>query len=114
MDDPHCIPNTQIVVDNFSDRKYQRRKGCQYFLTHFHADHYGKLGKNWNAGPIYCSSITANLVLSLLEVEPSLVHPLPLDAWVCINDCYRIALVDANHCPGAVMILIQVEGNSIK
>ncbi|KAJ9562234.1 hypothetical protein OSB04_007394 [Centaurea solstitialis] len=98
------IPKTKFIVDGF------RNSGdysVSYFLSHFHSDHYGGLNANWSRGIIYCSSITARLVIQVLKVSESFVVPLPLSETVSIDGC-EISLVDANHCPGAVQFLFKV------
>ncbi|KAL2903930.1 Chaperonin CPN60-2 mitochondrial, partial [Bienertia sinuspersici] len=51
-------------------------------------------------GIVYCSKITANLVVKILEVSTVFVSPLPMNHIVVIYD-YEVTLVDANHCSGA-------------
>lgn len=82
-----------------------------YFLTHFHSDHYGGITKNWNAGTIYCSLETANLVHQKLGVDRKYLHPLGLMTPTIVESQGRpvsVTLMDANHCPGAVMFLFEV------
>lgn len=43
------------------------------------ADHYQGLTDTWDAGPIYCSEVTARLVVKIIGVHPKFVHPLPFD-----------------------------------
>lgn len=98
------IPGTRFVVDGF------RSAGSfcvAYFLSHFHSDHYTGITPSWNKGLIYCSEITASLVLQVLNVAPELVVALPMGAKVSI-DGVEVRLVDANHCPGAVQFLFRV------
>ncbi|EGD76243.1 hypothetical protein PTSG_11661 [Salpingoeca rosetta] len=105
----YAVPFTPIVVDHFNDKKYHRREsGTLFFLSHFHADHYGKLNKDWQWGPVYCSQTTAKLVAAVLEVDANYLRPLPLDTWVDVTATCRVALIDANHCPGAAMFLFHV------
>lgn len=44
------------------------------------ADHYTGISETWSAGPIYCSEVTARLVVHLTGVAQGLVRPLPMDA----------------------------------
>jgi DNA cross-link repair 1A protein len=82
-----------------------------YFLTHFHSDHYGGITRQWNEGTIYCSAPTANLVNQQLGVEKRWLHPLPMNTPTVVESRGKpitVTLLDANHCPGAVMFLFEV------
>lgn len=53
------IPGTDFICDGFY---YACSSLTQnYFLTHFHSDHYGGITKKWNEGIIYCSVSSYNL-----------------------------------------------------
>jgi len=76
-----------------------------YFLSHFHYDHYMGLTSKFEQ-PLYCSQVTANLVKLKLRVRESNIHPLPLDEPRVVRGV-EVTLIEANHCPGAVMFLFR-------
>lgn len=105
------IPGTDFCCDGF---QYANSAGTRnFFLTHFHADHYGGITKSWNAGTIYCSFPTANLVNQQLGVDRQYLHPLPIFTPTVIESnnnavAVTVTLLNANHCPGAIMYLFEV------
>jgi DNA cross-link repair 1A protein len=103
------IPGTDFICDGFAYADSSLTKN--YFLTHFHSDHYGGIVKSWNSGIIYCSLPTANLVSQQLGVDRKFIHPLGMNIPVVLESKGKpvtVTLLDANHCPGAVMFLFQV------
>ncbi|KAF8931296.1 DNA break repair nuclease [Haplosporangium gracile] len=99
------MPDTGFTVDAFC---YGKVEGCNaYFLSHFHSDHYGGLTSTWNHGPIYCSSITANLVITRLKVDVQYIKRLPMYEPTVV-DGVTVRLMDANHCPGSVLFVFDL------
>ena len=50
----------------------------------FLSDHYNGLSEAWNAGPIYCSKVTATLVSHICGVRPDFIRPLPMNEPVTV------------------------------
>ncbi|KAI3711838.1 hypothetical protein L1987_70386 [Smallanthus sonchifolius] len=97
------ITGTPFRVDAF---KYLRRDCSHWFLTHFHADHYGGLTKTFCHGKIYCSLITAKLVNLKIGIPWEKIEVLPLNQKTNIAGV-DVTCFDANHCPGAIIILFE-------
>ena len=103
------VEGTRFVVDGFTCGASSSEV---YFLTHFHADHYMGLNKRWGA-PIHASAITAALVTRRLGIPSHLLIVLPMDTPTEV-DGVQVTCIDANHCPGAVLLLIQTrDGRNI-
>ncbi|XP_026728232.1 uncharacterized protein LOC113494206 [Trichoplusia ni] len=100
---PHhkIVAGTHFAVDAFSYGEIPNVK--YYFLTHFHLDHYSGLKKGFNKS-LFCSKITADLCISRLGVNPKCIHVIKLDETIRI-DGVEVTAVEANHCPGAVMLV---------
>jgi len=103
------VVNTPFAVDAFT---YGAVPGVTaYFLSHFHYDHYQGLTASWDAGPVYCSEVTAALVALRLRVRPELLKPLPMHTRVRVpGSACHVTLLEANHCPGAVLLLFESAG----
>lgn len=89
-----------VAVDAFC---YQPHNTIlQYFLSHFHSDHYGGFTKRWcrertlDKKIVYCSEITARLLRIRFNVEEQFIFPLKLNARCKVWD-YGHAL---NVCNG--------------
>ncbi|KAJ2940253.1 hypothetical protein O0L34_g11822 [Tuta absoluta] len=95
------VSGTHFAVDAFSYGEIPQVK--YYFLTHFHSDHYSGLKKTFNK-TLFCSKITAELCLTRLGVNSKCIHVINLDEAVMV-DGIEVLAVDANHCPGALMLV---------
>ncbi|KAK3426330.1 hypothetical protein EUGRSUZ_F02800 [Eucalyptus grandis] len=100
------IPGTCFLVDAF---RFAGDHSVSYFLSHFHSDHYTGLSPAWSRGVVFCSPTTSRLLIDVLGVPARLVVSLPVGEALSIDGC-EVRLVDANHCPGAVMFLFKVPG----
>lgn len=124
-----------IRIDYFRNHP-NRRQPAACFLSHVHSDHL--LGLETLKMPfVYCSAATRRLLLKMekyphrinfskgiLEARKQtykhlklILRPLPLRTSVDIelrpNYHIRVTLFDANHCPGAVMFLIEGDGRAV-
>ncbi|XP_065848777.1 uncharacterized protein [Euphorbia lathyris] len=97
------VPGTPFRVDAF---KYLRGDCSHWFLTHFHMDHYQGLTRSFCHGKIYCSLITAKLVNMKIGISWDRIEILPLNQKIRIAGV-DVTCLDANHCPGSVIILFQ-------
>jgi hypothetical protein len=76
-------------------------------------DHTSGLSPSWNNGTIYCSHMTKALLLHKFKLNPALVISLDEDDTHQVNlDTFgkatmQVTLIDANHCPGSCMFLLQ-------
>lgn len=77
-----------IAVDAFCYKPHDYI--CQYFLSHFHSDHYGGFTKRWcrertiDKKILYCSEVTAKLLMIRYNAEPEFIFQLK------INSRYKI------------------------
>lgn len=105
------VPNSTIRIDNFAFMKNDLTR-YTFLLTHCHEDHIKGLHSSWNYGQIYCSPVSALLISERFPNLKPLVNPLELDEphWIYTDEQQKegvtLTLIDANHCPGAVMFLI--------
>ncbi|KAL3472904.1 hypothetical protein BJX99DRAFT_206879 [Aspergillus californicus] len=124
-----------ITIDFFR-KNPDRPPPLACFLSHVHSDHLQGL-ESFRAPFIYCSSATRELLLriekyphrmnfnnGILESRrlhykhlSKLLRPLPLNTPTEIDLTprlsIRVTLLDANHCTGAVMFLIEGDGKTI-
>ena len=76
-------------------------------------DHLKGLSNNWSKGKIYCSHISRLLIVDRFPTLLNFVIALEMDEehWVYLDNELKegvsVVLMDANHCPGAVMFLFR-------
>ncbi|KAH8667099.1 hypothetical protein BX600DRAFT_285890 [Xylariales sp. PMI_506] len=128
----------RLQVGGGGSRHRDRRpppRAC--FLSHVHSDHLAGL-ETLRSPFVYCSAATREILLrlerranrladaaGLREGPPvrtyahlkALLKPIPLDTPTELElepgSRIRVTLIDANHCPGAVMFLIEGDGKAI-
>ncbi|KAK3401585.1 hypothetical protein B0T20DRAFT_118021 [Sordaria brevicollis] len=123
-----------IRVDFFRNH-LNRRPPLACFLSHVHTDHLAGLD-TLRSPFVYCSAATREILLRLETVSrrinyaqgilearilsykhlKNLLKPLPLDTPVELElepgNHIQVTLLDANHCPGAVMFLFEGHGKA--
>lgn len=111
----HRVPGTSFVIDSFRVSK-ECDDATMHFLTHMHSDHYGGLTKTSlrPGAQVLCSPVTARLAKQILRLPDELIRELPMGKGVDIK-CPSVPsrgatvwLYNANHCPGAVVLLFRV------
>lgn len=124
----------EISMDAFSFKPHETI--TQYFLSHFHSDHYGGITKRWprertlGSKIIYCSTITGKLLMIKFKIDPEFIYPMDPDVRYKVysyegpeeahpsqekSPGIYTTPIDANHCPGAVIFLfesVNVRGES--
>ncbi|CAG0889102.1 unnamed protein product [Darwinula stevensoni] len=103
------VRGTTFAVDAFSYGAISKIE--LYFLSHYHYDHYRGLTRNWNL-PIYCSSPTGNLVKKFIGVPEKYLNLLPMNEPKIILGV-EVTLLEAFHCPGAVMFLFKTQSGEV-
>eukprot|EP00960_Hanusia_phi_P069106 767004-Hanusia_phi.AAC.4 len=96
----------RVLIDGF---KYAHKQIEAFFLSHFHGDHYDGLSESFEGpGKIHCTRITGELVVQELKVRRELVmcYEYGESAQVCGA---KVTFLDANHCPGAALLLFELE-----
>ncbi|KAH6643090.1 beta-lactamase-like protein [Boeremia exigua] len=126
----------QIRLDYFRHQP-EHKAPLACFLSHVHSDHLAGLD-SLRAPFVYCSAATREILLRLEKFHyrvnfakgilesrnvtydrsmRKLAKPLPLDTPTTIElapgNSIRVTLIDANHCVGAVMFLIEGNGKAV-
>ena len=123
------IPYTPLVVDDFTSAPVlsQPNTALAFFLTHYHKDHIRGLTPTFNRGTIYTTKVTRALLLIDLPRLRPLLHTIELEEKTTITltsagsggssetskadssaYTFHVTAFDANHCPGAVILLFHL------
>ena len=120
------IPYTPIVVDDFTSAPVlaQPNTPLAFFLTHYHKDHIRGLTPTFTRGPIYTTKVTrALLLIDLPRLRPQLrTFDVEEKTAVTVSAdggsggtgsgggacTFYVTAFDANHCPGAVILLFHL------
>ena len=92
-------------------RQRRNSQDLRPMQTHAHGDHTTGLSKGWCAGRIYCTRPTARLIIEEAGIGSHLVQPVDMDTPFFVEGT-RVTALDANHCPGAAMLLFAVPQRS--
>ncbi|CAN6458631.1 unnamed protein product [Victoria cruziana] len=107
---PRGLP---FSVDTWSRSSRAKR---YHFLTHAHKDHSSSIS-NYASFPIYATRLTKLLVIhQFSQVDESLFIEMRVGEPIVVDDpdCgFIVTAFDANHCPGAVMLLFEGEFGNI-
>lgn len=76
------------------------------------ADYQG-LTRSFCHGKIYCSLITAKLVNTKIGITWDRLQVLPLNQKISIAGT-DVMCLDANHCPGSIMILFEPPNGKVR
>ena len=97
-------PLSAFIVDGFNFRTPSVR---HYLLTHAHSDHTCGLSSPFELGVIYCSALTGRFLCARLGKCLSEVM-VTIEVGESIHvDGVRITALDAGHCPGSLMFLLE-------
>jgi len=101
------VPGTTFIVDGFRGYGKSHSGWCKnWFLTHFHADHYAGLTRSTPSEGcvVWCSRPTARLCQLRLGISKSRLRAVDVGRDFIVEGV-KCRFVHANHCPGAVMIV---------
>lgn len=99
----NCAP---IAVDSFG-----HEGTVLFFCSHAHDDHLQGLHNDWKRGVVYCSAMTARLLVLRWPALEARLSPLDLGVVHRIriggedSPHVELMLIDAHHVPGAVMFI---------
>lgn len=98
-----------VRIDDFTE------PGTLTLLSHFHSDHMRGLARGGPPGRTLASHATSCLLRALHRVPESGVIAVAPGESVFIDDPLplRVTAFDANHCPGALMFLVECDAGTL-
>ncbi|KAJ1627612.1 hypothetical protein T492DRAFT_876446 [Pavlovales sp. CCMP2436] len=108
------LPDTispRFIVDGFS---FQRPELSCYFLTHYHGDHTVGLNASFSAGTIYCSPVTAALVVAIGLVDPKVVVVLAVDETSLVEGVEERAMLALGQAVGSLVDVSDTRAKKLK
>ncbi|CAD5112847.1 DgyrCDS2059 [Dimorphilus gyrociliatus] len=115
MSNGHLLTEAPVAVD-FWTNKNNCLQGRLLFLSHCHSDHTKGLNKKWNQ-VFYASEISAAIAKNVLGVNEKYIRILSVNVKhkleTSTGKVVNVRLIDAEHCPGAVMFLFEGDFGSI-
>ena len=134
----HEIPGCErLYVDAFRGQYLKKTSDAAntFILSHYHGDHYGNLPRDYKyVGPalIHCTAVTAALLREVHKVPSCFVmehaYGETFEILVAVSneedsspppsssspsEPVKITFYDANHCPGAAIILVELEDGTV-
>ena len=124
------VPGLYVDAFRGSYLKKTSDTSNSFILTHYHGDHYGSLhrdGKYQGPALIHCTPVTAALLRNVHKVPSQFVveHDYGIP-WTCqiqgnsgsdkhdtVSANATITFYDANHCPGAAIVTIQLQDGTV-
>ncbi len=85
-------------------------------ISHYHQDHLRGVRRNGHDTDLICSPETARLLVEFCDVPAGRIRTLRPGACIDLIDGkrrVRVTAFEANHCPGALMFLIEYGGRRI-
>jgi len=86
-----------------------------YFLTHCHQDHMKGFPKQWNSEkPLILSKISRDILISRkYTLNQNIITVLPGDELLLENAGIKVTTLDANHCIGSLIFVLESEDKKV-
>lgn len=109
MSNGQVLSEAPIAVDFWPKQKHNLENKL-LFLSHCHSDHTKGLDKSWSQ-PIYTSETNSLILINVIGLKEKYIKTLSINVRHRLETSTGIEiyvrLIDAEHCPGAVMYLFE-------